>query len=69
MKQRRTYLVSDPDSFTPEQLEVKDGSLSLKGLHAVEEHRITFSLDELPTKVRQPVVNIRSSRSARINML
>ncbi|KAF2446116.1 PIG-X-domain-containing protein [Karstenula rhodostoma CBS 690.94] len=52
MKQRITYLVEDPDSFTPEQLEVKDGSLSLRGLKAVQEHRITFSLDELPTELR-----------------
>jgi hypothetical protein len=69
MKQRRTYLVNDPDSFTPKQLEVKDGSLSLNGLHAVEERRITFSLDELPTEVRQPIVPIHSSQSALADIL
>ncbi|KAL1608270.1 protease B nonderepressible form [Paraconiothyrium brasiliense] len=53
MKQRRTYLVGDPDSFTPEQLEVKDGSLWLKGLKAVAEHRVTFNVDELPKEVRK----------------
>lgn len=53
MKQRRTFLVKDPDSFTPEQLEVKDGSILLKGVHAVEEHRITFSLDELRVEVHR----------------
>ncbi|KAL5382828.1 hypothetical protein DPSP01_006383 [Paraphaeosphaeria sporulosa] len=52
MKQRITYLVEDPDSFTPEQLQVKDGSLSLIGLKAVQEHRVTFTLDELPTELR-----------------
>ncbi|KAF9734135.1 hypothetical protein PMIN06_008384 [Paraphaeosphaeria minitans] len=52
MKQRITYLVEDPDSFTPEQLEAKHGSLSLKGLKAVQEHRVTFSLDELPAELR-----------------
>ncbi|KAJ4353874.1 protease B nonderepressible form [Didymosphaeria variabile] len=53
MKQRRTYLVEDPDTFTPEQLEVIDGSLSLKGLEAVEEHRVTFNVDELPEEIRK----------------
>lgn len=55
MKQRITYLVEDPDSFTPDQLEVKDGSLSLEGLKAIKEHRFTFSLDELPTEVLRTV--------------
>lgn len=51
MKQRITYLVKDPDTFTPEKLEVKDGSLSLDAVEAVKEHRITFGLDELPAEV------------------
>jgi hypothetical protein len=55
MKQRITYVVKDPDSFTPELLEVKkDGkkdSLIVKGLQAAKEHRITLGLDELPSEV------------------
>jgi hypothetical protein len=55
MKQRITYVVKDPDEFTPEQLQVKqDGhkdSLSLNGVHAAKEHRVTLGLDELPREV------------------
>lgn len=51
MKQRITYLVKDPDTFTPEKLQVKDASLTLDAVEAVKEHRITFSLDELPVEV------------------
>ena len=55
MKQRITFLVKDPESFTPERLEVEeDGSLSLKDIEAVKEQRLTFSLDELPLVVYQP---------------
>jgi hypothetical protein len=56
MKQRITYVVKDPDSFTPELLHVKkDGSRDsfiLSGVQAAKEHRITLGLDELPTEVR-----------------
>jgi hypothetical protein len=55
MKQRITYVVNDPDSFTPELLEVKkDGSKDsfvVNGLQAAKEHRITLGLDELPSEV------------------
>jgi hypothetical protein len=55
MKQRITYVVKDPDSFSPELLEVKkDGSQDsfvLNGVQAAKEHRITLGLDELPTEV------------------
>jgi hypothetical protein len=55
MKQRITYVVKDPDSFSPELLEVKkDGSRDsfvLNGVQAAKEHRITLGLDELPTEV------------------
>jgi hypothetical protein len=52
MKQRITYLVKDPDTFTPEKLQVKDASITLDAVEAVKEHRITFSLDELPAEVQ-----------------
>jgi hypothetical protein len=55
MKQRITYVVDDPDSFTPELLDVKkDGSrdtFAIKGVWAAKERRITLGLDELPSEV------------------
>jgi hypothetical protein len=55
MKQRITYVVKDPDSFTPELLGVKkDGhrdSFTTEGVQAAKEHRITLGLDELPSEV------------------
>lgn len=55
MKQRITYVVQNPEDFTPEQLEVgKDdrGPLfALKGVQAAKEHRITLGLNELPEEV------------------
>ncbi|KAF1966463.1 PIG-X-domain-containing protein [Bimuria novae-zelandiae CBS 107.79] len=53
MKQRITFLVKDPDSFTPEKLEVKDESLAMSAVEAVKEHRFTISLDELPAGLRR----------------
>ncbi|KAF2630350.1 PIG-X-domain-containing protein [Macroventuria anomochaeta] len=53
MKQRITYVVTEPESFTPEQISVqkrKNGNgdtFTLKGVHAAKEHRITLGLDEL----------------------
>lgn len=58
MKQRVTYLVKDPDTFTPEKLQVKDASITLDAVEAVKEHRITFSLDELPAEVRYHVKSL-----------
>lgn len=51
MKQRITYIVQDADDFNPDQLEVNDVSLTLKGVKAAKEHRITFGLRELPQEV------------------
>lgn len=53
MKQRITYVVTDPESFSPEQISVKKGDngnsdiFELKGVKAAKEHRITLGLDEL----------------------
>jgi hypothetical protein len=52
MKQRITYLVQDPEVFSPEQLTVDDGALMLDKVNAAKEHRITFGLSELPREVR-----------------
>jgi hypothetical protein len=55
MKQRITYVVKNPDSFMPEQLEVQKhdtkDAFSLKGVEAAKELRITLGLDELPSEV------------------
>lgn len=51
MKQRITYLVHNPEEFTPEQLEVTSSSLKLDKLNAAKEHRITIGLSELPREV------------------
>jgi hypothetical protein len=51
MKQRITYLVQDPEVFSPEQLEVQGRSLALDKVNAAKEHRITFGLNELPKEV------------------
>lgn len=54
MKQRITYVVTEPESFNPEKIEVnKNGSkngdtFALKGVQAAKEHRITVGLDEIP---------------------
>jgi hypothetical protein len=51
MKQRLTYVVKNPEDFSPEQIEVKDDRFTLKNVHAAKEHRITLGLDELPEEV------------------
>jgi hypothetical protein len=55
MKQRITYVVKSPESFSPELLDVRrEGSKDafvLKGVQAAKEHRITLGLDELPSEV------------------
>ena len=55
MKQRITYVLKDPDSFTPDLLELKkDGSKDsfvVGEVQAAKEHRITLGLDELPSEV------------------
>lgn len=53
MKQRITYVVTDPDSFNPDQIEIQKGSKGkgdtyvLTRVKAAKEHRITLGLDEL----------------------
>ena len=59
MKVRITYVVTEPESFTPEQIGVKEGkdgegdAFEVKGVKAAKEHRITLGLDEL-SKFRAP---------------
>lgn len=53
MKVRITYVVTEPESFNPEQIDVQKGknggsdAVELKRVKAAKEHRITLGLDEL----------------------
>ncbi|KAF2490460.1 PIG-X-domain-containing protein [Lophium mytilinum] len=51
MRQRITYIVHDPDEFNPDKLHVFDDSFSLVSVDAAKEHRLTFSLSELPQEL------------------
>jgi hypothetical protein len=55
MKQRITYVVKDPEEFSPEQLKVNQDSegpvFTIQNVDAAKEHRITLGLDELPEEV------------------
>ncbi|KAF2811037.1 PIG-X-domain-containing protein [Mytilinidion resinicola] len=51
MKQRTTYIVCNPDEFNPDKLHVFDDSFSLVSVDAAKEHRLTFSLSELPQEL------------------
>ena len=55
MKQRITYVVKNPEEFTPEQLKVDKDLIgpwfALTDVDAAKEHRITLGLDELPNEV------------------
>ncbi|KAF2257787.1 hypothetical protein CC78DRAFT_572948, partial [Lojkania enalia] len=53
MKQRITYIVQNPDDFNPEQLSIKDTDLTLNGVGAAKEHRITLGLSELPKELQK----------------
>jgi hypothetical protein len=66
MKQRITYVVKNPDEFSPEQLEVKQSSkgpsFTIKNVDAAKEHRITLGLDELPDEVLSNIEAFRSTK-------
>lgn len=53
MKVRVTYVVTEPESFSPEQISVQRASngkrdtFELNRVKAAKEHRITLGLDEL----------------------
>jgi hypothetical protein len=57
MKHRVTYVLKDPDTFSPDQLKVvkRNGKSPAKfifeNVNAAKEHRITMGLDELPDEV------------------
>jgi hypothetical protein len=52
MKQRITYLVKDPGSLHPSNIEVTDDSVAIKSFDGAKEHHVTLSLAELPRDVR-----------------
>ncbi|KAI4935588.1 uncharacterized protein J4E92_002879 [Alternaria infectoria] len=76
MKQRITYVVTNPEEFTPDQLDVgEDNSgpyFALDNVYAAKEHRITLGLNELPeecsstssSSTKVPVLSERFSMSA-----
>jgi hypothetical protein len=57
MKHRITYVLKDPDTFSPDHLKVvkRNGKSPAKfifeNVNAAKEHRITMGLDELPDEV------------------
>ena len=65
MKQRITYIVQNPDDFSPEQLEVRTDArgplFAVKGVEAAKEHRLTLGLNELPEEVRCSTIPIHNN--------
>lgn len=51
MRQRTTFLHDGSADFEPTSLEVTDRALTVKGLKAAREDRLTFRVDELPEEV------------------
>lgn len=52
MKERITYIHRADDAFEPSQLTVGKASLEIANLKAARDHRLTFSIAELPREVR-----------------
>ncbi|KAJ5663384.1 Protein pbn1 [Penicillium longicatenatum] len=52
MKRRVTYIQRPEAPYAPEQVSVRSGSISIDGLDAAREDRITFNLDDLPAEIR-----------------
>ncbi|KAL2361281.1 hypothetical protein RJZ56_005819 [Blastomyces dermatitidis] len=53
MKKRITFVHAADGEFNPEQITVKDDSLSVQSLDAARQERVTFAVDELPQEVWQ----------------
>jgi hypothetical protein len=51
MRQRITLLHKPEDAINPKSITITDNSLSLSGLEAAREDRITFSLEDLPQEI------------------
>lgn len=53
MKERITYVVTEPESFSPEQIDIQSrkhgepDTFKVERVKAAKEHRITLGLDEL----------------------
>ena len=52
MKERITYVIRDPDAFSPDQLRVNDTAFDTHLLPAAKERRLSFSFAEIPHEVR-----------------
>ena len=51
MRQRITFIHEAEDTFSPDQLQVRNDTLDIKSLRAAREDRFTFSPQELPQEV------------------
>jgi hypothetical protein len=52
MKERITYIIRDPSKgYDPSNLEVTKSTIAVASLDGAKEHKITFSLAELPQEV------------------
>jgi hypothetical protein len=56
MKQRITYIVQDPASLSPGNIEVTEDSVAVKSFDGAKEHHVTLSLAELPRDVRSSIM-------------
>jgi hypothetical protein len=51
MKQRTTYIITDPESTHPDNFVLEPQSLHIKTLHAAREDRLTIGYNELPPEI------------------
>jgi hypothetical protein len=51
MKQRTTYIITDPESTHPDNFVLESQSLHIKTLHAAREDRLTIGYNELPPEL------------------
>lgn len=56
MKRRITYIQRNDAAFDPQQAVLTPKSLTIRGLDAAREDRLTFDLNDLPTEVRRTAV-------------
>ena len=51
MRERITFVHDPEDSFHPNQLQLSNSTLHVRGLNAAREDRFTFGFQELPQEV------------------
>lgn len=61
MRRRITYIYGAESPFDPDQqARVSNDALSIRGLNAAKEERLTFGFDEFPSEVSNYVPNLGS---------